>query len=42
MTWTRCQPVRMPEGVRWEDRNPPVPQRVHFFDPKTIEKWRRV
>jgi hypothetical protein len=41
MTWTRCQPVRMPEGIRWEDKNPPVRQHVHYFDPKTIEKWRR-
>jgi hypothetical protein len=41
VTWTRCQPVRMPEGIRWEDKYPPVRQRVHYFDPQTVEKWRR-
>jgi hypothetical protein len=40
-TWTRCQPVRMPEGIRWEDKWAPVRQRVVYFDPLTIEKWRR-
>jgi hypothetical protein len=40
VTWTRCQPVRMPEGIRWEDKSPPVRQRVLYFDPWTIQKWR--
>jgi hypothetical protein len=38
--WPRSQPVRMPEGIRWEDKDPPVRQRVCYFDPQTVEKWR--
>lgn len=33
-TWTRCQLVRMPNGLRPREDEPPVRQRVIYFDPE--------
>ena len=35
-TWTRCQPVRMPDGTRREPGAAPRRQAVHYFDPEAL------
>jgi hypothetical protein len=36
-TWTRCQFVRMPEGMRHNGNNPDVRQRVYYFNPEELQ-----
>lgn len=35
-TWTRCQLVRMPDGMRREPGKPPRRQAVHYFNPEAL------
>jgi len=36
-TWTRCQLVRMPEGLRRNTTMPAVRQQVYFFNPEGLQ-----
>ena len=36
-TWTRCQLVRMPEGLRQRDGAPAIRQQVYYFNPEVLQ-----
>ena len=36
-TWTRCQLVRMPEGLRQKDSAPAIRQKVYYFNPEVLQ-----
>lgn len=36
-TWTRCQLVRMPEGLRQRERVPAIRQQVYYFNPEMLQ-----
>ena len=36
-TWTRCQLVRMPEGLRQKEGTPAIRQKVYHFNPEVLQ-----